>query len=41
MKGRKIDISNVKIEDFIDARDTEFIWCPAKIINIFNTNGKI
>lgn len=41
MKGRKINIESVKIEDLIDARDTEFIWCKAKVMNIFRTNGKI
>lgn len=34
-------MSHVKIEDFIDARDTEFIWCKAKVMNIFENNGKI
>lgn len=39
--GRTLCANNLKTNEFIDARDTEFIWCKAKIIEIIHKKGKI
>jgi hypothetical protein len=40
MQSRRIQPEQIKIEDQIDVRDTEHIWCKAKVVDIFYSERK-